>query len=131
MLRICQGTIWLDEYITPEGEMSTEIVGQWNPRFRRDLIFSGAYPKIEGRYLLFADVNSGKEKTHGSVGRFSHHHRCRNRRGDRDLQQPGRPAEPLRERLVADRCPAQAAGRPHPEPGRDGERARPDGEGSV
>src|SRR4030042_1091121 len=110
MLRICQGTIWLDEYITTEGEMSTEIVGQWNPRFLRDLIFLGIYPKIYDRYLPFPDLSLTKEKTHGSFGCFAHHHRCRNCRGDRDLQQPGRPAERLCERLVAGRCPTQAGG---------------------
>ena len=48
-------------------------------------------------------------------------HRRARRLGDRDLQRPGRAAQPLQERVLADRRAAQAPLRPDPEPGRVGE----------
>jgi hypothetical protein len=59
MLRICQGTIWLDEYTIPEGEMSTKKVDPilrligWDGTMKKvpyiiwgELIFLGICPKI-------------------------------------------------------------------------------------
>src|SRR4030042_3386634 len=64
MLRICQGTIWLDEYITPEGEMSTEIVGQCNPRFRRGIDIFGHIAQNKRAIRTFFRIRIRRRRKH-------------------------------------------------------------------